>query len=300
VIVLRAGDVIPQVISPAPHVVEHAKRPPKPVPPKKCPSCNTPIVKLKDSVFSKCPNRDCPARRWQLLKHFVSAGAMDIDGLGEKQVALLQEKGLVSTPADYYKLDGGELVALEGIGEISARKLLSAIERSKERPFARVLFALGIEEVGEVIGRNLAVRFRDVDALLEATPEQIEQTPGIGAKMAETIARQLKDARLQGLVHQLQAVGLRFHEEGIAAIGGPLAGKSLVLTGTLPNWTREQATERIQGAGGTVSSSVSRKTDYLVAGASPGSKLAKAERLEVQVLDEAGLEALLEKGAEDQ
>ena len=121
-------------------------------------------------MFTKCPNRDCPGRRWQLLKHFVSRGAMDIDGLGEKQVAVLQERGLVRTPADYYRLTVEQLVELERFGEASAHKLLAAIAASRERPFARVLFALGIEEVGEVTGRNLAQHFRSIDALLAATP----------------------------------------------------------------------------------------------------------------------------------
>ena len=154
VIVVRAGDVIPQVVSPAPHVAEHKNRPPLPHPPARCPFCNTPTVKIEGSIFTKCPNRVCPERIWQLLKHFVSRGAMDIDGLGEKQVALLQEKGLVRTAADFYRLTEEQLVELEGFGEISARNLLAAIEASKERPFARVLFALGIEEVGEVTGQE--------------------------------------------------------------------------------------------------------------------------------------------------
>src|SRR5207302_3929179 len=139
VIVVRAGDVIPQVVSPAPHVAERGRRPPQPHPPKRCPFCNTPTVKPADAVFTKCPNRECPARAWQLLRHFVSRGAMDIEGLGEKQVAMLQERGLLRTAADFYRLSEEELVSLEGFAEISARKTLAAIEASKERPFARVL-----------------------------------------------------------------------------------------------------------------------------------------------------------------
>jgi DNA ligase (NAD+) len=295
VIVMRAGDVIPQVVSPAPHVLDAgaAKRPPQPHPPAKCPFCDTKTVKPEDSVFTTCPNRDCPARAWQLLKHFVSRGAMDVEGLGEKQVALLQEHGLVKTAGDYYRLTEEQLQELEGFGEISARHTLAALEESKQRPFARVLFALGIEEVGEVTGRNLAQRFRDIDALLAATAEEIEQTPGVGAKMAALIREQLHDERMLSLVLDLRAIGLRFAEDGPPPSEGPLAGKTLVLTGTLPNWSREQATEAIAVAGGRVTSSVSKNTDYLVAGESAGSKLAKAERLEVSVLDEDGLRALL-------
>lgn len=294
VIVVRAGDVIPQVVSPAPHVVERKDRPPAPHPPARCPYCDTPTVKPEEGVFTTCPNRDCPARAWQLMKHFVSRGAMDIDGLGEKQVALLQERGLVRTAADFYTLREEQLLELEGFGEISVRNLLAAIEESKQRPFARVLFALGIEEVGEVTGRNLAQGFRDIDVLLAASPEQIAETPGIGEKMAVSIRAQLDEERMRRLIARLREVGLRFHEEGPPPSQGPLAGQTLVLTGSMPEWSREEAAERIMAAGGRVTGSVSKKTDYVVAGESPGTKLEKAERLGVRVLDEAGLRKLLE------
>jgi DNA ligase (NAD+) len=293
VIVLRAGDVIPQVVSPAPHVVEHEDRPPPTRPPARCPFCNTRTVKPRESVFTKCPNRDCPERAWQLLKHFVSRGAMDIDGLGEKQVAQLQQHGLVRTAADFYGLTEQQLVELEGFAEISARNLIASIEASKQRPFARVLFALGIEEVGEVIGRNLAQSFRDIDALLEATMVRIAETPGIGEKMARSIREQLDDARMRTLIDDLRKVGLRFREAGPKPADGPLAGKTLVITGALPNWSRERATELILAAGGRVTGAVSKKTDYVVAGESAGSKLEKAERLQVKVLDEARLRAMI-------
>ncbi|HEX4186302.1 MAG TPA: NAD-dependent DNA ligase LigA [Solirubrobacteraceae bacterium] len=293
VIVVRAGDVIPQVVSPAPHVVEQSRRPPRPHPPERCPFCGTETVKPEDGVFTKCPNRDCPARAWQLLKHFVSRGAMDIEGLGEKQVALLQERGLVRTAADFYRLRNEQLVELEGFGELSARNLIAAIESSKERSFARVLFGLGIEEVGEVTGRNLAQRFRDIDALLAASPEAIAETQGVGEKMASSIRAQLDDERMRTLIGELREVRLRFHEAGPPPSEGPLAGKTLVLTGSLPDWSREEATQRIMTAGGRVTGSVSKKTDFVVAGESPGSKLEKAERLQVPVLDEAGLRELL-------
>ena len=295
VIVLRAGDVIPQVVSPAPHVVEHPDRPPQPRPPERCPFCDTPTVKPAEGVFTKCPNRDCPERRWQLLKHFVSRGAMDIDGLGEKQVAALQEHGLVRTDGDFYRLTAEQLVPLDGFGEISAQKLLEAIEASKQRPFERVLFGLGIEEVGSVTGRNLALHFRTIEALQAASAEDVVSVPGIGEKMAAVIVEQLADPAMRELIADLRALGLRLHEDGPPPSEGPLAGKTLVLTGTLPDLSREQATERVVAAGGRVTGSVSKKTDYLVAGATPGSKLEKAERLGVPVLDEAGLLALLEE-----
>jgi DNA ligase (NAD+) len=301
VIVMRAGDVIPQVVSPAPHVLDRAgKRPPLPRPPSRCPFCNTKTVKPREGVFTQCPNRDCPARAWQLLKHFVSQGAMDIEGLGEKQVALLQERGLVRTAGDFYRLPEhrDELLSLDGFGELSLGNLLAALEASKRRPFARVLFGLGIEEVGEVTARNLAMRFRDVDALLRASPEEIAQTPGIGEKMARTIRAQLDDERMRALIADLRSLGLQLREQGPPPSEGPLAGKTLVLTGTLPHWTREQASERIVAAGGRVTGSVSKNTDYLVAGESAGSKLAKAQRLAVPVLDEPGLRELLEVAPE--
>ena len=272
VIVLRAGDVIPQVISPAPHVVEHKGRPPRPRPPARCPFCDTPTVKPRDSVFTTCPNRDCPERAWQLLKHFVSRGALDIEGLGEKQVRLLQREGLVRVPGDFYRLGAHRerLLELEGFAEVSLRNLLAAIEDSRQRPFPRVLFGLGIEEVGEVTGRNLAQRFRDVDALLGATEEQLAETPGVGEKMARSIRVQLDDPHMREVIADLRLLGLRFAEAGLPPSEGPFAGLTLVLTGTLPTWTREYATERILAAGGRVTSAVSKKTHYLVAGESAG------------------------------
>jgi DNA ligase (NAD+) len=300
VIVLRAGDVIPQIVSPAPHAVERPDRSPPPHPPERCPFCDTPTVKSESSVFTKCPNRDCPERRWQLLKHFVSQGAMDIDGLGEKQVALLQREGLVRTPGDYYRLAPEQLEALEGFGKLSAERAVAAIQGSKDRPFGRVLFALGIEGVGFVTGRNLAQHFRSIDALLAATPEQIAETPGIGPIVAGLIAEQLAEEQMQALIADLRELGLTFEEEGPPPGSGILSGRTVVLTGTLPELTREEATERVTAAGGRVTTSVSKKTDFVVAGDSPGSKLEKAERLGVRVLDEAGLLALLAGELEDE
>jgi DNA ligase (NAD+) len=299
VIVLRAGDVIPQVLSPAPHVVERADRSAPARPPERCPFCDTPTVKPEGAVFTKCPNRDCPERRWQLLKHYVSQGAMDVDGLGEKQVAQLQREGLVRTPGDYYRLTPEQLERLEGFGRISAERTVQAIEGSKQRPFSRVLFAIGIEGVGYKTGLNLAQQFRSIDALLAAAPEDIAGTPGIGPKVAQLIFDQLADPQMRELIVDLRALGLRFEEEGAPPGEGPLAGKTLVLTGTLPTLTREDASERILAAGGRVTSSVSKKTDWLVAGESPGSKLETAERLGVPVTDEPGLEALLAGGQPD-
>jgi DNA ligase (NAD+) len=293
VIVLRAGDVIPQVVSPAPHALENPQRQPPAKVPARCPVCGTPTVKPPGAVFTHCPNRDCAGRQWQLLRHFVSRGAMDIDGLGEKQVGVLLERGLVRGAADLYELREEQLLELDGFAETSAQRLIAAIDASRARPFSRVLFAIGIEEVGEVTARNLAAQFRSIDALVQASPEQIEQTPGVGPKMAVTIAEQLAQPTMRELIARLLAAGLRFEEEGPPPGEGPLAGLAFVLTGTLPTLTRETATELIQAAGGRVTSSVSKKTDYVLAGDAAGSKLETAERLGVRVLDEPGLLALL-------
>jgi DNA ligase (NAD+) len=294
VIVLRAGDVIPQVLSPAPHAVERIDRAPVPKPPATCPSCGTPTVKPEDGVFTKCPNRSgCPGQQFQLLKHFASRGAMDIEGLGEERVLQLLNAGLIRQAGDLYRLTADQLMELEGFGEISAHRLVEAIEASKERPFGLVLFGIGLEEVGYVTGRNLAQHFRSIDALMGATAEQIAEVPGVGPKMAQSIHDQLAEPSMRALIEDLRAQGLRFEQEGPPPGEGPLAGKTFVLTGTLPSLTREQATERILAAGGRVTSSVSKKTDYLVAGEAAGSKLEKAERLEVDVIGEDGLLELL-------
>jgi len=293
VIVLRAGDVIPQVVSPAPHAVEKPDRSPPERPPVHCPVCRTRTEKDEGKVFTKCPNRDCPERRWQLLKHYVAA--LDVDGLGEKQVKTLQDAGMVRTAADYYRLTKEQLLALEGIGEVSAENLLRSIAASRERPFGSVLFAIGIEGVGFVTGRTLAQHFRSIDALLAAAPEQIAATPGIGPIVAQLIHYQLADEQMRALIGDLRPF-VRLETEGAPPGEGVLNGLTLVLTGTLPDLTREQATERILAAGGRVTTWVSKKTDYVVAGEAAGSKLEKAERLGVPVLGEAGLLELLERG----
>jgi len=298
VIVMRAGDVIPQVVSPAPHAVEKPDRSPPPKPPANCPSCNTKTVKPEGQVFTMCPNRLCPGRQWQLLKHFVSQGAMDVDGLGEKQVAQLMQAEFVKSAADFYRLTPEQLTELEGWGQISAERAVAQIEASKDRGFGRVLFAIGIPEVGFITGRNLAQHFRTVDALLAASPEEIVQTQGVGPKMAQTIHATLADEQMRALIEELRSVGVVMEESGPPPGEGPLSGKTFVLTGTLPDLTREEASERIQAAGGKVTSSVSKKTDYVVAGENPGSKLTKAESLGLPVLDEAGLLEVLDGRAD--
>ncbi len=293
VVVMRAGDVIPQVVSPK--LPRQNPRARKPKPPKECPACGTPTEK-QDGVFTICPNRTgCPGQSFQHVKHFVSRGAMDIDGLGEKQALRFLEEGQITDVADIYELDEARLAGLEGFGEVSARNLLAAIDASRSRPFKRVLYALGLPGVGAVTAEALADHFGSIDALREADPEQIEQAEGVGPVMAVQIAESLADEPTWALVEKLREKGLRLEQDASErrAEGGPLEGKTLVLTGTLPELTREEAAALIKAAGGKVVNSVSKKTDYVVAGESPGSKLAKAEKFETEILDEAGLRKLL-------
>jgi DNA ligase (NAD+) len=295
VVVMRAGDVIPQVVSPK--LPRRNPRARKPKPPKKCPACGTPTEKREGSVFTICPNRTgCPGQSFQHVKHFVSKGAMDIDGLGEKQASVFLEQGLISDVADIYDLSEERLVELDRFGETSARNLVAAIETSRRRPFKRVLYALGLPGVGYVTAEALADHFGSIDELHEADPERIEEVEGVGPIMAVQIAESLADEATWGLVEKLKGKGLRLEAEESERrqTGGPLDGRTVVLTGTLPELTREEAAALVKSAGGKVTSSVSKKTDYVVAGENPGSKLAKAEKYETEVLDEAGLRALLQ------
>jgi DNA ligase (NAD+) len=293
VIVLRAGDVIPQVLSPTSKAQRNPKRAKPEKPPAKCPACGTPTIKPADGVWTICPNRaGCPGQVLQHVKHFV--GVMDIEGLGEQGVIRFLGEGVISDAADLYELDEERIVALDGYGEISARNLLQNVEASKGQPFHRVLFALGLPGIGYENARALARQFRSMDALTAATEEAIVETPGIGPVLATSIREAFADEKTQQLIERLRGFGLKMQEEGAAEpVEGPLTGKTFVLTGTLPDLTREDATERIEAAGGKVTGSVSKKTDYVVAGADPGSKLTKAQELGTTVLDEAALLDLL-------
>ena len=294
VIVMRAGDVIPQVVSPTRKAQRNKKRSPTPRPPKKCPACGTKTVKVEGSVWTICPNREsCPGQVFQAVKHFV--GTMDIDGLGEERAGQFLSAGLIQTVADIYELTAEGLIELEKFGELSARNLLEAIERSKKQPFHRVLSALGIAGIGGVNARKLTAHFRTIDALLEADPERIAETEGIGPILAEQLAATLAEERTRTVVDRLRAHGLQFAETGPApGTVGPLAGKTFVITGTLPGMSREEASERIEAAGGKVTNSVSKRTDYLVAGADPGgSKWNKAQEIGTEVIDEEKLLELL-------
>ena len=293
VVVMRAGDVIPQVVSPITQRRKKGARRPKP--PKKCPLCGTPTVKPEDGVFTICPNRTgCPGQLFQHIKHF--RGALEIEGLGEKNAMRFLREGLISDAADIFeKLTAEKVAALDGFGETSARNLIAEIEASKKKSFSRVLYALGIPGVGFVNAESLAEHFGTMDALLAAQPDQIEAAEGIGPILAGQIYEELHEERTEKLIERLRKAGLRMELDPSErrVEGGPLEGKTLVLTGTLADLSREQATKLIKRAGGKVVNSVSKKTDYVVAGDSPGSKLAKAEELGVELLDEPGLRKLV-------
>lgn len=291
VVVMRAGDVIPQVVAPVTQKRKKGARRPKP--PSRCPACDAETVKPEDSVWTLCPNRKgCPGQVFQHLKHFRAA--MEIDGLGEKNLTRFLDEGLIADAADIYALTVERIAELEGFGEISARALVEEIEASKEMPFPRVLYGLGIVGVGEVNAESLAERFGGMDELMAAQPEEVETADGIGPILAEQVVEELAEEPTRELIERLRGVGLRFELDPSERRreGGPLDGKTLVLTGTLPNLTRDEATKLIKRAGGKVTGSPSKKTDYVVAGDSPGSKLEKAEKLGVEVIDESRLQKL--------
>ncbi len=294
VVITRAGDVIPQVVAP---LIQRrkGKRLQKARPPKRCPICDTPTIK-PEGVWTICPNRKgCPGQVFQHVKHFVHRGAMDIDGLGEKQAQRFLEDGLITDASGIYELTADQLTGMERFGEVSAANLLAAVEASKAQPFARVLFALGLDGVGSVTAEALARHFGSIDELLAAGEERIQQVDGVGPILAEGIVEQLSDERTVKLIEELRRHGLRFELDAAErrAGEGPLQDRTFVLTGTLPELSREEATEMIKRAGGKVTGSVSKKTDYVVAGDSPGSKLAKASELGVTILDEPALRELL-------
>jgi DNA ligase (NAD+) len=293
VIVMRAGDVIPQVVSPTAKAQKRKGRRPPPGPPAECPACGTPTVKPEGGVWTICPNRaGCPGQVFQAVKHFV--GAMDIDGLGEENARRFLSEGLIKDVSDIYELTVERLVELERFGETSARNLVEAIEASKRQPFTLVLYALGIPGVGFVNARNLARQLRSMDALLAASEEELTAVEGVGPIMAATVHETLAEKRTRELIERLRGHGLQMEEEGPAPPAeGPLVGRTVVLTGTLPTLTRPDATQRIEAAGGKVTGSVSKNTDFLVAGEDPGTKMTKAQELGTEILDEEGLLALL-------
>jgi DNA ligase (NAD+) len=293
VIVRRAGDVIPQIVAVVHERRPHAAR--RFTMPSRCPVCGSAVVRDEGEKDHRCTGGlFCPAQRKQALLHFASRRAMDIEGLGEKLVDQLVDGGLVETPADLYRLDVARLAALERMGKKSAANLVSAIERSKHPPLARFVYALGIRNVGEATARDLAGHFRGMDALAAASVDELQRVSDIGPVVAESIAQFFREPHNRGVIEKLLAAGVRPHAAARAERTAPgVAGRTFVLTGTLPALTREEAKERIERRGGRVSGSVSKKTDYVVAGAEAGSKLDKARSLGIAIIDEAALLELL-------
>jgi DNA ligase (NAD+) len=293
VVVQRAGDVIPQIVK---VVKEKRARGARRYRfPERCPVCGSAVVRLEDEAVTRCPNLDCPAQIRNNLRHLAGRGALDIDGLGEKLIEQLVERGAVTRLSDVFRLGASALEGLDRMGEKSARNLAAALEKAKRTTLARFLIALGIRHVGETVAELLARHFGDLDALLEASAAEIEAVPGVGPIIAESVAAFFANPRNRAEVEALRALGLSWEKTAPAPPRGegPLAGKIFVLTGTLEGMTRGEAKQRIEAQGGKVTGTVSKKTSYVVAGAEPGSKLATARELGVTVLDQAAFKALL-------
>jgi DNA ligase (NAD+) len=290
VIVQRAGDVIPQVVGP---VLPHPKGSEPFRMPERCPLCDAEIVKPDGEVMHRCPNRACPSRGLETLIHWVQA-AMDIEGVGEQFVRKLWDEGLLRSMPDLYRLTEEQLVEIEGYGELSARRAIESIAASKERPFHRVLFGLNIPKVGWVMARNLALHFGDVDRLMDATQEQLEEVEGIGPDRAELIVEWFADEEDRRLIAELRELGLKFEvDPGDRPAEGPLTGQSYVITGTLVRYSRDEAARALQELGARVTDSVSKRTSGVIVGENPGSKLEKARRAGVPILGEDDLAGLL-------
>jgi DNA ligase (NAD+) len=292
VVVRRAGDVIPEVVRAVtekrPAGVREFRMP------ERCPVCQSQVRRLPDEAVARCTaGLFCPAQRKQALLHFASRRALDIDGLGEKVVDQLVDGGHVKTPADLYRLTVDALSGLERMGEKSAANLAAAIGRSRNTTLARLIYGLGIRNVGESTARDLARDFGDMESLMRAGVERLQRVPDVGPVVAQSIADFFAEPHNRAVVRELLATGLQPEAPPIEARGSTVTGKTFVLTGTLPSVTRDEARAMIEAAGGKVSGSVSKKTDFVVAGEDPGSKYDKALSLSIPVLDQAGLLELL-------
>ena len=289
ILVRKAGDIIPEVIG----VVSHAQENPVYQIPDICPACGSPVFFEGGQAAKRCQNSDCPAQLLRNLIHFASRDAMDIDGLGPSIVENLVSAGLVKSPADLYDITLEEVSVLDRIAEKSGSNLLAAIEKSKQNDLSRLLFALGIRGIGQKAAKLLAARFMDIEHLFSASEEDISSIDGFGGIMARAVVEYFSLDATRGLIDRLQKAGVNTRSKD-RPTSDRLAGLSFVLTGTLPHMTRSEAGARIERLGGKVSSSVSKKTSYVVAGEEAGSKLAKAQGLGIPILDEAALLALLE------
>jgi len=291
----RAGDVIPKIIK----VVEQGERKEPFAWPRQCPSCKSDVVREEGEVISRCVNASCPARLKESLLHFARRDAMDIDGLGSALVDQLLAKGLVRDLADLYHLDAETLAGLERMGQKSARNLRQQIARSREVPLERVLYALGIRFVGERTADLLVEHFKTIDALAQATAEDLTRAREVGERVAAAIRQFFERPENLHLIERLREAGLAMQPAPRAPVAesGPFAGKSVVITGTLPGWTREEIRRLVREGGGRVTEGLSRRTDLLIAGDDPGSKLDKARGLGVSIMDAAAFAAVAAGGA---
>jgi DNA ligase (NAD+) len=291
VLVERGGDVIPKIVK----VIEDNDHPRGQRSfefPSHCPECGGKVVRAEGEADHRCVNAKCPAKLRESLLHFASRRVMNIEGMGESLVNQLADHGMVKDVADIYSLNEEKLLALERIGKKSAQNLLREIEASKKLPLERVILGLGIRFVGERTAQLLAEHFGGMDAFMSSSFDELQEVNEVGPRVAEAISEYFSEPRNRELVERLRKAGLKFEGEKKKR-GTKLAGKTFVLTGTLPNLSREEAKKMIEDAGGKVSGSVSKKTDYVVAGSDAGSKLDKAMQLHVAILDEDGLTAML-------
>lgn len=289
--VKRAGEVIPQIIGPVPP--EDASLRPAPyVPPTHCPSCGTELVTGAEMGMRYCPNFACPGRRLESLVHFASRGAMDIRGLSYARITQLVDAGMVRDAADLYDLDVERLVTLERFAERSAEQLVEALDASKQQPLSKLLFALGIANIGEIAAKQIARHFGTMDAIASATVDDVLAIHGVGEILAESLVSWFADDKAGNLIERLRARGLTFAEP-VSHTGDALKGQTVVITGTLPTLSREQASALVEAHGGRVASSVSKKTSFVLVGADAGSKFEKAKELGVRTLDEAEFRQLI-------
>jgi DNA ligase (NAD+) len=294
VVVQRAGEVIPEIVEPVTSLRTGDEKEFRM--PTRCPVCGAEVIKPEGEAMTRCVNAACPAQLFELLKHFVSRDAMDIDGIGESLSAALLKEGLVKDIADLYYLKREDIISMERMGEKSTANLLSAINESKDRPLARVLFALGIRHVGAETAELLANHFSSIDALSKATAEELMAIPTIGPKIAESVVAFFRQETNLKIIKKLRQARVRLETKAVKAKELPLAGQEFVITGKLKAFTRGEAEARIKELGGAVGSSVTRKTAYLVVGADPGSKLDKAKALGTKTLREEELLRFLETG----
>jgi DNA ligase (NAD+) len=291
VVIKRSGDVIPYVIGPVTAARTGDETPI--YPPERCPFCDTAIIQPEGAVDHYCPNPTCPERVFRSIEFFVSRGAMDIDGMGPQTVRTLIDEGIVQDEADIFYLQRDRLLELERFGEKKVDNLLNAINTAKERPLWQLLASLGIDGVGSTVAQSLATQFHTIDILKEATAEQIAAIDGIGTILAQNVVDWFSDDHHQKIIHKMREAGVNMQAEEQTASGDQLAGMTFVLTGTLPTLTRDEAADMIKAHGGRVTSSVSKKTSYVVAGEKAGSKLTKAQSLDVPILTEDALREML-------